>query len=54
MTTLPQLTPAEKKDLELCGISSQEQLLQISPEHLWLDLQKTVQYFPGHQLSITQ
>lgn len=54
MTPSAQLTPDEKKDLELCGITTAEQLQRVSPEQLWQDLQKMVQYFPQHRLCITR
>ncbi len=53
MQTDTYLSPGERSDLELCGITSTNQLARISAEQLWADLQKAQHFFPQHRLSLT-
>lgn len=53
MQNFSHLTPGERSDLELCGITAPEQLGRISAEQLWADLQKAQSFFPEHRLSLT-
>lgn len=55
MTTdiLSTLSDAERKDLSLCGISTDEQLRTVSPQTIWNDLLAAQQYFPDHNISLT-
>lgn len=48
------LTPQERDDLALCGISSQEQLSRTSSAQLIKDLEQARQYFPDRNFSLTR
>lgn len=53
MLTFAQLTPAEREDLKLCGITAEQQLARTSAETVWDDLQKAISFFPNHRIALS-
>ncbi len=49
-----QLTPQEREDLALCGISSEEQLAKSSPLRLCKDLEQARRFFPERKFQLTE
>lgn len=47
------LTPAEREDLALCGITSEEQLANCSSEQLHKDFAQARQFFPDRTFALT-
>lgn len=49
-----QLTPQEREDLALCGVSSEEQLRKSSPLRLCKDLEQARRFFPDRSFQLTE
>ena len=48
------LTPQEREELALCGISTPEQLQKCTPAQLIHDLHQAQQFFPGKTFTLTE
>lgn len=48
------ITPEEREELALCGITSRKQLLQIAPTSLWRDIQQARECFPSRHFVLTR
>lgn len=53
-TIIETLSAEERADLKLCGITTEEQLLESSPSTLWRDLEQARAFFPDHNFALTQ
>lgn len=48
------MSAAEQADLKLCGITTEEQLLNCTPSTLWRDLEQARSFFPDHAFALTE